>query len=496
MNRTLLRVAAAAVAFAVVLTAVPFVVATTFFGDDHLFLTFARHVSNPLAAFVRDHHGGEFYRPLPMCLWWILARLADGAAFPFAAAGFVLHAAVAVQAGLLLLTVGEDRRTAALASLLFFLAPQTLDAAYWYSASTDLLATAAALAALIFLCRGRSVIAAGLAVCAYLSKEAALILPFLGLVVLARRDGAGRRAHLLAVAPLFALAAASLAVRWVVLGGWGGAGDARASLPAKLLQLASGVTHLLTGSSVVPEPLAWLGGGLLVALVLVDTVPRRRGGDGTAFLPVIFVAAALVPLLAADWAVGARYFYLPSVGLVWLGARALRPRPPATQVLLFSAMLGLGAAQAMVRHHDVNRYKARLTVAGEAVRDGVGRGHTVFHVTSGIKDLDLALKATPALRPFEPRLLILSDVPASFVVVPPVLESSARFLLATPPIPPSGAYRFGDRAIVGLPRRGDEPALDQVVANLPQIRFIRLVTGPGGRLIARDATDQVRRSLE
>ncbi|HVR63075.1 MAG TPA: hypothetical protein VMU50_14330, partial [Polyangia bacterium] len=59
-----------------------FFAATTFIGDDHLFLTFARLVGNPLVAFVSDQHGGEYYRPVPMALWWLLARADDGAAWP------------------------------------------------------------------------------------------------------------------------------------------------------------------------------------------------------------------------------------------------------------------------------------------------------------------------------------------------------------------------------------------------------------------------------
>ena len=56
----------AALGVAALAVAVPFLTATTFIGDDHLFLAYARHADSPLAAFVLDAHGGEYYRPFPM----------------------------------------------------------------------------------------------------------------------------------------------------------------------------------------------------------------------------------------------------------------------------------------------------------------------------------------------------------------------------------------------------------------------------------------------
>jgi hypothetical protein len=211
---------------------------------------------------------------------------------------------------------------------------------------------------------------------------------------------------------------------------------------------------------------------------------------------VAFIGAALLPLLAADWAVGARYFYLPAIGVAWLGGRWLSGVSAAALAMVASTLLGLGFAQAIVRHHDVTAYDARVAAAVQAISEGAAAGHTVFHVTAGIKDLDLIAKARPHLLPLESRLLVLPDVPASFVVVPSARESSLKFLTASPPIPPSGAYRFGEHRIVGLPRRGDDPTLSEVVSRLPDIRFIRLLSSPDGGVIARDVTAEVRRTLD
>jgi hypothetical protein len=119
----------------------------------------------------------------------------------------------------------------------------------------------------------------------------------------------------------------------------------------------------------------------------------------------------------------------------------------------------------------------------------------VFHVDGGLKDLDLAVKEDPALASVASDLLVLGDVPASFVVMPPSLASRAAFLVASPPLPPSGAYQFGASRIVGLARRGDDPTLDEVIARLPEIRFIRLRPTPGGHVIGRDVTDEVKSAV-
>ena len=115
---------------------------------------------------------------------------------------------------------------------------------------------------------------------------------------------------------------------------------------------------------------------------------------------------------------------------------------------------------------------------------------------SGVKDLDLAVKEDRALASGADELLVLTDVPASFVIIPPALAAAAAPLVAQPPLPPSGAYRFGDVRVVGLARREDGPSLREVVARFPDIRFVRLRPVPSGQIIARDVTDETRRVLD
>ena len=498
----------AAAALIVIGVGVSFCLVTTFTGDDHLFLAFARYAPNPIVAFVRDQHGGEFYRPFPMVIWWGLGQLAGGSAMPFAALSFALHLTVSVEVGALALAVGraEDAATAsnapsgkaaAIASLLFFIAPLTQEAAFWYAASTDLFATAFGVGAVLALLRRRPWTATLLFVGACWSKETALVIPALAALAL-RAQAPGRATTDLArrVAPLAGVALVYLIVRAAVLGGLGRSGDDAASLGGKLLQLGSGLLHLPLGSVIMSEPLAGCLGlvaWVLLVLGALRTSDAERGKDGRRDFrfPLAWVVLSLLPLLAAPWAVGARYFYLAAVGVACLAAQVLARRPPPLLVATLAMLAGLTFAQDQSRRADVVSYDTRLSAARRAVADGLANGATTFHIAAGIKDLDLAVKEDPRFVDREADLLVLGDVPASFVVVPESRVAAVDFLLAQPPLPPSGAYRFGARRIVGLARRGDDPTLDEVVAHLPDIRFIRLRLGPGGRIIFRDLTESI-----
>ncbi len=486
--------AALGLSAAAIIAAVPFFAATTFLGDDHLFLTFARHVGNPLLPFVRDLHGGEYYRPLWMLFWWPLGRV--GSVALFGATALALHAAAAVLLGLLLRALGRPTSVAAGAAALMFLAPQNLSAALWFSATTDLLATVLVLAALLALVRGRRALAAVAALAAFLSKESAFVLPILSALVLwldgRRSEEVPRRNLAREIAPQLLLLVVVVSVRRSVLHGWGGSGDARAGLAGTVLQLYGGFAETFTGGDVLPIPLAFAVGTTILALVVFGIA--RQGRGLVAWAPFAFAAAAAAPLFAAGWAVGARYYYLPSVGLGWAVAEALADVSVPARIILAAGLLLVGGAQAVERRQQVVSYDRRVAAARRAVTTGLAAGHHVFHVDGGIKDLDLALKEDRALAAGE--VLVLSDVPASFAIIPAGLTSAASILVAAPPVPPSGAYAFGDVRVVGLARRGDEPDLDEALARLPDLRFIRLRALRGGQVIARDLTDEIKRQLD
>jgi hypothetical protein len=483
--------AAAGALVGAVCVALPFFTATTFFGDDHLFLAFARHEHHPWRAFVADLHGGEYYRPLWMVFWWLLAHA--GGVPLFGAAALLLHAAASLLVALLVRALGRPDRVALAAGALMFLSPQNLSAALWFSATTDLLATVFVLLALLAVVRGRTLLSLAATAAACLSKESAYALPVLSaILIVAQLERRPRLREAGAVAAQAAVVLAAAIARRMVLHGWGGAGEARPGTFALVLQIAAGLAKTFTGDEVVPVAVALIAGTAVVGVAFWAAV-RSPGGAGR-FAPFALAIAAALPLLGAGWAVGARYDYLPSVGLCWAVAEVLGNAGTAARVTLAGALLLIGAAQGAVRRQDVVSYDRRLAAARRSIRAGAAAGHHVFHVDGGIKDLDLAIKEDPSLENAD--LLVLGDVPASFAIVPPLLAAAARPLLAVPPIPPSGAYAFGDIRVVGLARRGDEPDLSEALAWFPDLRFIRLMRTPAGQVVARDVTSRIERAID
>jgi hypothetical protein len=503
-----------ALALLVGLVAADFAAATTFVGDDYLFLAFARLETNPLLAFTRDMHGGEYYRPLPMLLWWLLNRVGQGAEWPFALAGFLLHAGSAALVTALGRGVGFPFRVSLAAGALFLVAPAEREAAMWFAASTDLLATLATLAALVCLLRasgGWQAASVALAALAYFSKETALVLPALGVAAKfavsvdpsrqrpAAENPEGRgefteflRACVAPVLPHMVVAAGYLVARFAVLRGLGGTNDPVAPWWGRCLQMASGLVHSVTAYAPFPEALAWLvGGGLLLvagALALrASSHVRRR-----AWFPILWTLLALLPLPAAGWVVGARYFYLPAVGLMFMLALAADTRGAAAVIAAVSLLAVMGVGSTAARVDEVRHYRAVLAAARDVVAKGAQAGQTIFLMRNAVKDLDLAVKLTsPGGRLPQP-FLVIPDVPASFVWMPDALAERARFLLARPPLPPKGEYRFGGQHIMGLARREEAPDLDEVLARLPEIRFIELVADGRGQVTGEDRTDSRR----
>ena len=454
-----------------------FVAATTFLGDDYIFRAFARLEVNPLVAFVVDKHGGEYYRPIPMVLWWVLERIGGGAIWPFATGAFVLHCTCGLLLGMLVHRLGGARRTAVLAGVLFFVAPAQREAALWFSASTDLLAAASMLGAMVLWLSSRKVDRAFsllLAAVAFFSKETALVLPLLvGAVRWYRLGPADRpergRKIATAVVPFCGVAALYLGSRFAVLHGVGGNNDPRAPFWAVALQILGGVVHAVSAYSPLPEWAAWVFG--LVALAAAGVILRSSRLAG---LAVLWSVLAVLPLPAAGWVVGARYFYFSAAGLMLLLALALERARLWAPVLVTVALLGLGSVASHRRSSEIRLYREAVAAAGRAVADGVAKGVRLFLVRGSVKDLDLAIKLDPTAPLAVRDSVIIPDVPASFIWLPLGQEDRLRFLLAEPPLPPSGAYQFAGESMVGLARREEAPDLDEVLSRLPDLRIIRL----------------------
>src|SRR5204863_4409752 len=115
--------------------------------------------------------------------------------------------------------------------------PFTREATYWFSASTDLFATAFGLASALAAVRGRRLASVAWFAAACWSKETAAVVPALAAVVfLAREPRAPARAVAARIAALWPVAGAYILARWLVLGGVGGSGDASADAAGKAVQ--------------------------------------------------------------------------------------------------------------------------------------------------------------------------------------------------------------------------------------------------------------------
>jgi hypothetical protein len=510
----------------IVAVAWDFAAATTFLGDDYLFRAFARLEENPLVAFVADKHGGEYYRPLPMLLWWVLERMAGGQAWPFALVAFLLHG---ICAGLVVVVgrrFGFSGRTALLAGCLFFGAPAQRETALWFSASTDLLAALAMLGAVAcFLSARRWVrlLSIALAAVGLFCKETALVLPaLLASATWSRARDQGRPRPfgrcLIPVLPHLVVVVLVLAVRSLVLHGAGGTNDPLAPWWGRAVQLLSGLVHAVTAYAPLPEWVAWAAGASLLgwtALVVrrrenltgkpwegFPPFPRWSAPSKARRLPtrvvgfaLCWVLISLAPLPAAGWVVGSRYFYLPAVGLMLLLALALQSAGELASGFALAAVLGLGVLSGHHRAAEVRLYRQAVAAASASVEDGVRRGHRLFFVSGGVKDLDLAIKLDHWGSNAVLGVVVISDVPASFIWLPPDLAGRLDFLLARPPLPPSGAYHFGDASLVGLARREEAPDLDEVLDRLPELRLLRLVHETG-RFKVEDRTERYTQGRE
>jgi hypothetical protein len=250
--------------------------------------------------------------------------------------------------------------------------------------------------------------------------------------------------------------------------------------------MAAGLVHAVTGYAPLPEVVAWFVGGGVLVFAGVFALRTR------AWFPVLWTLLTLLLLPAAGWLVGARYYYLPAVGLMLMLAMAADARGSAFVIVVVSLLAAIGLASTATRMAEVRRYRAVLAAARDVVTKDAQAGNTIFLVRNAVKDLDLALKLTTPLGRLPQPLLVIPDVPASFVWMPDALADRARFLLARPPLPPAGAYRFGGQSIVGLARREEAPDLDEVLARLPELRFIELVTDGRGQVTGRDRTESHR----
>lgn len=277
------------------------------------------------------------FRPLPLFLWELVARVAESPALPLHLINVALHATNAWLVSRLAVRLGLARESALLAGALFLTYPASLEAVVWCSGIQDVLMTTAAL--IFVLAMGGSwPLPARMAVCGVslvagiLTKETAVMFPALALVALVSRRSPDLKAHL-GLAAGGALVAAGYAA---MLFGTGGVPSSYA-VPAGLYAFkellvrpfatlaapwsgeALEAAPALTGVSVA------LFAALLVACVPVWTLKSDSLHRVARMVAWIFLSIApTIPyfVVTADLQ-GSRYTYLSEAGFAILLADGL-----------------------------------------------------------------------------------------------------------------------------------------------------------------------------
>ena len=420
-KRTLLALAAVAV-FAVALHARTITFGYSYLDDDALVLGQQRFFAEPSSvwrAFTRPYFPAAqrdhaYYRPLVTASFALDARWPVTAPRAHHATNLLLHAAAACLVFLLLRRFGHRDGLALGGALAFAAHPALASAVAWIPARTDLLLGGAALAA--WLCFARAwepgrwpsrVGHAAALLAALLSKEAAIVLPF---VFVAHALVVDRRPW------------RSLAAPWL-LGGWAGAFGVYFIARARVLdqgigaagvslgRAAANASLFLTslGKLVVPiklsvlatpeDSLLWPGIVAAVALLAALFVRGVRRPQ-LAFALGCFVAFVAPNLPASTLLALESRLYLPAVAIVLAVcelARAVRAPAPATAAA-GAAVIAVFAAASFVH---AGNFRDRRTFAEAAVR-GSPRS-SLAHKNLGVT-LHLAGDIDAARREYEAAL--------------------------------------------------------------------------------------------
>ena len=323
-----------------------------FFADDWLFLDQVRR--QPLWQLLSSADPlGNYFRPVSRAVWFTLVdRVGGGTPFAFHAMNLSLF----VVSGLMLyaLTRRLAGRRAALVALALFLPTACADVPIaWAAGSQDLLALMFSLGGLLLWIRGARVAAALVFLCGALSKEVALVMPWVA-VLLDSRPRASIGDRLRAAWPLAAMFAL-----------WGGLWFAtRALRPAAGHELDFDPTLLGVAFARLPQaflglewapgtPFRWLtawpaAGTLtlagLFALLRQFASPQATAPRG-AIAGFVWAALATLPIVAVA-AIWSSYFLLLAVAGLALALGAATQRWPDPALALLVLLVTLGAQHA------------------------------------------------------------------------------------------------------------------------------------------------------
>ena len=337
-----------------------------------------------------------FVRPLPLAMWQAIA-VAGGGWTALHILNLLLHALTSALTGRLAAVWLGSPIAGLAAGLIVALFPASAEAVAWNAGVFDLMATAAVLGAVTLATAVRASTArdAALVACTaagVLSKESAIAIPALLLVVAALpvEEPAVRRGRLRAFAIAAVVAAIFLIVRVVAspavvghLRAW--PEDRRAWKDLVVRPFAGALLPFRTDDGYGPAMyVAALCALALIALVILRLVrdPETDSGATPAIGGVVVVAIAWIligalPLLSqffvSSTLEGGRFLYLPAIGLALLLAIPLAGMSRgATAAIAAVCVAGLLAAYAVALNQD-RHVRAEAARARDALVDAAGR---------------------------------------------------------------------------------------------------------------------------
>jgi hypothetical protein len=308
----------------------------SFLSDDFVYVQWAAGGVRSLLRWTTIDSTPRMIRPLPAMLW-LLASL-PGAAFLLHATSFAMHVLNACLIGTLLRREGRPAAVCTLIPFLFVAFPLFAEPVIWPCANYDLWACAAALLAILAATSSTAPAAgaAALFALALLCKESVVTLPLL--VPLLAPWHRVRRP----VVAMAAVAAAYLALRWLLFGGLGGYLDEQGrslAMSVRPLAFARAVALQLPYRVLMPLPTA---GGLAPVITIASVVLLAgllyasglwRRPAALARIAAVGLIAILpaAPVLHVEWDhEGARLLYFPVAAvLLALGLELRTMRRPA-----------------------------------------------------------------------------------------------------------------------------------------------------------------------